>query len=268
MVIKLSKSNDDFIKTYKKYLEDDEIKLQLFLTNLQSDYDKEIGIRGGVYNGNNLVALFLNAYPHMFLIHSLIDDYEAIKYLANYILENNILVSGFLAPKSISKYLLSNKNIKSSTDMEIMIINNYEFSNYLGKITLATINDFDFLLQAVKNFYDEDNISIDNEKLNNIVSSMIESKDTYIYYNSNNIKTSIGQIAKRTKNSVTLKSIYTFNEYRNHGYAKEMLKHLIKVAHKENQRLSLFVKSKNEFAKRLYKSVGFETLISLTEIRF
>lgn len=62
-----------------------------------------------------------------------------------------------------------------------------------------------------------------------------------------------------TLDDINILDIATKNSYKNKGYAKALMQHIINLK-KEGQTISLEVKSKNIPAINLYESFGFKTL--------
>lgn len=274
--IKLSPSNKEFEKEYAKILSDYELKLNLFLRNLDES-DKPLpsqNIRGAVYNANNEIELlFLNAYPFNVQIAALGNGaVPAIAELAEYIAENDIALRGVqgeleLCSEFAKQYeKLTNKKMCPRISMDTLCLTKLKTVAVNGKLRTVTENDQFAVDWIAAMWLEAVNEQIDRDAALEKFKTMVAKRSLFVYENENGIPVSIVQ-AKPYGSYATLSYVYTQPEYRNRGYGKAMIHELFKKLMGEYKGFVLFVDKTNPSANRLYSAVGFEKVCENYDFR-
>ena len=165
MELRLCKSNKEFSDKYKSILDANQEVTQIFAANLQGilTYDElpKVNCRGGIYNNDELVLLFLNANPHNLVLFSYKPNQQAIKMLIEYILKEDIEIKGILTNKEHCDIFIEEyKKIKDATftlHTAIDIMRNEKLikPNLTGKLVTATLTDLDFVINCAYDFHIE-----------------------------------------------------------------------------------------------------------------
>lgn len=267
--LRLFKNNLDFIHEYEYYLLKYEPYLRLFFQNLESNDElQDNQIRGGVYFNDQLVLIFLNAYPYnlqLFVINE--PSLQAIEYLVNYIIKNKIIIRGIQGSKkdceSFIKYYYqeTNRIIKPMLNMDILVLDKLTYLQTKGEIVLAEEPDLKQLTKMLINFYQEalgEDVSYDLAL--NKIENFINEKSLFVYKNVDGEITSFVKYINCLPNGYSISLVFTLPYHRGKGYAKEMMYLVSKMLLKQKKYLMLFVDQENPISNHVYKSLGFKKI--------
>lgn len=274
----IAKSNNEFIEYFKKYLIKYKMEMQLYhlnLTNSDMELEKE-NIRGGVIRDGEVSLIFLNAFPFNLQIKSFDKDINSFDLLAKFIIENDIDIRGIEGTLDDAKQFINSYNLIKIGDfrfehtMDIMRLDklNDVITNPEGRIEIATMDDFFIVRDYTKKMHLEAmNENTPDEILDARVKAFINNKGTYLYYNKDNIITSIVNISPTPKGAYRISLVYTEKKYRNNNYAKEMLYLLIKKLAPSGNIFTLFVDKLNPISNKLYRDLGFYVVEDNVDVR-
>lgn len=272
----LSKSNNDFMITYKKYLIEKIVEMQLFYLNLTTS-NLELDnnhIRGGVYKDDKLSIIFLNAMPFNLQIISLDQDLEAFDCLAEYIVNNDIDVRGFQGTLfdctqiANSINFIKNISFKINTSMDIMVLDKLNDFKPTGSLIKASNKYHNEITKYIGAFYYEALNEICDEPIMEARIRDFEiSNYSYIYLNNEGKPTSIIKIIPSLPNAFRISCVYTDKEYRNQGYAKSMVYLACEKYLSDCDFITLFVDKKNPISNKVYRDIGFTTFIENYDFR-
>lgn len=267
--LKLVNSNQEFIEQFNKYLTLYEPHLQLFYRNL--DFDRDITadqIRGALYYGDEIILIFLNAYPFNLQLFVINDEYEeAIDVLINYIIKNNIKIRGVQGSKkdcekfSLKYYQLTKNQIRVFFKMDILVLEKLSELTTSGRIILANENH----LEMIKEFYvvfckEALNEDIEDEIAFSKVKTMIDNHCLILYENEKGIITSCLKYIDSLPNGYGISFVFTYKKYQGHGYAKQMMWLVTNELLKKKKYITLFVDQKNPISNHVYESIGFNKI--------
>lgn len=272
MNIKLCTSNQEFIDLFHDYLVEYEVEMQLFYRNLLNPTEdvNSNNLRGGIYEDDKLLIIFLNAYPFNLQIFSMGDDnYTAFDYLCQYFVENKITIRGCQGNLNDCQQFISTYNdwtgklITYTLSMDILKLTtlNKEHVDLKGYICNPTEKHFNIVYTGLSNFqFEALGEEADEEALKLKTSVYLKNKNFYLYYNEDNKITSFAYINKCLPHGGCIGAVYTFPIFRGKGYAKNMMYMICEKALATDKFVSLFVDKKNPISNKVYKDIGFEIL--------
>lgn len=272
MNLKLSVSAEDFLKWYRKILEEHDAETQLFITNLQNyaiNGALEENVMGGIFEQGDLVLLFLNAAPWNLLIFELKESKEACEILAKFLVENKIPISGINASFNTGLFFReayteqSGRLFQLRTAMDIMVLKKLnEIPLSPGSFELAKTEDIDLLAEYLVNFnFDCFHQTSEKAKFTDLVNKKITSGSLYVFRNPEGRIVSICGVSQRTFKGIALNLVYTHPDFRNHGYCQTLV--FLICEQKLNsgfEYCTLFVDKTNPRSNRAYSKVGFEII--------
>lgn len=267
MELFLVKSNKEFNQIFKDYLKKDEIKLQLFLRNLSNHQMIDATqIRGGIYTNQSLDLMFLNAYPFNLQIYSFTNNKDAFSLLVDYLINHHISINGVQGNWNDCTLFIQEYSKKTNLkfqlhfSMKIMKLTKETLKKPLitGSLRQATKDDIFTILKIYHEFLKEAlNETKDIDYLYNEINKMIETKQLYVFINSQKQLTSCIKLIHHSSNGGALSFVFTAKEYRNLGYAKEMIYLLANSFLKTKKYLTLFVDQNKIIPNKLYIGMGF-----------
>lgn len=269
--IKLCETNQAFLDRYHEIIKKNAIEMNLFVKNLKPDMILEkYHIRGGVYKDDELVLLFLNAYPFNFLIFNLIFDEPSIQFISNYLLDNNTLIRGINARKEVCETFIKYTNLPMSEvlAMDIMVLNEINEVDVKGKLEIANSKDLDIISDIRINFYKETlNQALEKENSKLLVEADISNQTIYKFINFDNEVVSILKFNELLPEIGVISLVYTYKKHRNKNYAKMMITEIAKLKLSKYKDIILFVYKKNPISNKVYKDIGFKILCDNYDFR-
>ncbi len=279
ITIKLSPTNLDFFQQYQVLLDTYQEETQIFIANLQNNLTDEllpkVAYRGGVYCDGKLELLFLNANPHNLVLFSEHHQPTAIKALVQDIIEQKIEIKGILADKEVCDIFIAEYQIIYPTEfvlktaMDIMRLDHLIKPKLQGKLVCSGIEETDFILDCLYNFNKEClHEDIPYSELITRYQDRITNHKFYIYYNEDNIKTSIVMLSRDLKDGKAVTAVYTYPEFRGKGYATSMMYYACEIIFQQGfQYATLFVDKSNPISNRVYEKIGFRVLTNTYDYR-
>ncbi len=89
------------------------------------------------------------------------------------------------------------------------------------------------------------------------LSRYVKQKSMYVLLNEGKIVSKIN-ISARTQSYAQIGGVYTHPDYRNHGYGRVLISHIINAENQQGRKSVLFVKKDNASAIKCYLNAGFE----------
>ncbi len=260
------KLNYTHTKLYNEYIDKyfyENLYLSLdFSRNFSNDkYEKKSGNFYGYIENEELLGVFV--FSNNNILHlSFIDDsvlkkvdlLRAIKFYRPVIIKgkkDNLEKIIKLFEKSILKIKIN--------DFHIMKYNGEKIEgNYLtDKIDIECINNsFDFLVDVEKAF-DRNPKLLNDIRTKNLAKYNL---NEYFAFTDDNKIIAQGMLENRGENNIVIGGIYTDKNFRKLGYARKIVKKLVKEVISNNKIPILLVKKDNEKAINLYNDIGFEIM--------
>jgi len=260
------KLNYTHTKLYNEYIDKyfyENLYLSLdFSRNFSNDkYEKKSGNFYGYIENEELLGVFV--FSNNNILHlSFIDDsvlkkvdlLRAIKFYRPVIIKgkkDNLEKIIKLFEKSILKIKIN--------DFHIMKYNGEKIEgNYLtDKIDIECINNsFDFLVDVEKAF-DRNPKLLNDIRTKNLAKYNL---NEYFAFTDDNKIIAQGMLENRGENNIVIGGIYTDKNFRKLGYARKIVKKLVKEVINNNKIPILLVKKDNEKAINLYNDIGFEIM--------
>jgi uncharacterized protein len=270
-------------KTVEKFLEENECILleresvsQLILFNVMNNRSSETNdtiLMGKIADNNQQpLLIFANVLPYNLLIYGVTGsvESEAITVLADYIINNNIVITGLNANKEISDtFILYYKSIKPQSEfierlaMDIMELKNLSKVNLTkGVSRKAKETEISQIAKWMVEFAkDALGEAIIYEDQIPKAAKMIETGILYVFENTAGDIVSMAAASRQLVNGICINYVYTPKEFRSKGYAAANMYYLSKeILEKGNRFCTLFVDKKNPISNRVYKKIGYEIM--------
>lgn len=275
MKIKVYDTVQGFLKENEVILLEQEAVTQLILHNCFANKEKEVTkdlLLGRVEDEQGkLKLIFANANPFNLLIHNLEDDTEeAIKVLADYLIEDEVSIRGINANKKIChefiRYYESRTGciFKEHLSMDVMELTeiNKDVKLPRGTFRAASCEDKDLLIdwhiKFAKEALDEELVYDDfKDKLN----LRIENQSIYVFEDEYQKPMAMAASTRQLVNGVSVSLVYSSKEARGKGYGLAVVYNLSKeYLARGNKFCSLFVDKKNPVSNGVYKKIGYKIL--------
>ena len=275
MKIRSYEAVQEFLKDNETLLLEKEAVTQLILHNCFANKEKETTkdlLFGRVEDeGDNIKLIFANVSPHNLLVYNLENDtLEAIKSLADYLIEEEIALRGINSNNKICNEFIEyyqNKTgytFKEYLAMDVMGITelNEEVTLPKGTFRAATWADKDILIdwhiKFAKEALDEDMLY---EEFKDKLNTRIENKSIYIFEDENHKQMAMAVSTRQLVNGVSVSLVYSSKEARGKGYGLAVVYNLSKeYLGRGNKFCSLFVDKKNQISNGVYKKIGYKIL--------
>lgn len=275
MKIKKYDTVQSFLYENEKLLLEKESVTQLILHS--AFVNKERAINRGLILGRieddqeNIKLIFANVEPYNLLIYNLDNDtLEAIRFLADYLIKDEIALRGINANKKICDEFIeyyeqkTGCTFKEYLAMDIMEITELNKDVILpkGNFRTATLEDKELLIDWYIKFV--------NEALNEEVSYLdfkdkldkrIENKNIYIFEDDKNTPMAMISVTRQLVNGISVSNVYSSKKARGKGYGLAVVYNLSKeYLERGNKFCNLFVDKKNPISNGVYKKIGYKIL--------
>ena len=209
-------------------------------------------------------------------IKNSIIDIDVCEFLVEQIVARNIELKEIKAPKGIAEIIYDLYSKKVNVDLKskrtVFLMKLKELKNIKEQncmIRKANNSDLEYEKNvAIKIYKETFDIEIDENKATDVAKAFIE-KGLYFLINENGEILSQAVTTKETKNGYTIGGVFTPENYRKKGYAKECLYRVIKIIKDENKDVVvLHTNVQKEHTRRLYEGLGFEIILEETFINF
>lgn len=275
MKIRSYETVQEFLNENETLLLEKEAVTQLILHNCFANKEKETTkdlLFGRVEDeSDNTKLIFANVSPHNLLVYNLENDtLEAIKSLADYLIEEEIALRGINSNNKICNEFIEyyqNKTgytFKEYLAMDVMGITelNEEVTLPKGTFRAATWDDKDILIdwhiKFAKEALDEDMLY---EEFKDKLNTRIENKSIYIFEDENHKQMAMAASTRQLVNGVSVSLVYSSKEARGKGYGLAVVYNLSKeYLRRGNKFCSLFVDKKNPISNGVYKKIGYKIL--------
>ncbi|MEG1256548.1 GNAT family N-acetyltransferase [Clostridium sp.] len=265
----------EFIESNENILLEREAITQLILFNSFINKDKTVSkemLFGRVEDDNgDLNIIFCNVTPHNLLICDLKENTgEAVKVLADYLLDSEISIKGVNANKKICDEFISCYSVISGCEfkeylaMDVMELReiNKDISLPKGSFREATWNDLniiaDWYIKFVKEALNEDMTYGD---FKDKIAMRIENKCIYLFEDENHTPVSMAATTRQLVNGVSVSLVYSNSQERGKGYGLAVVYYLSKLyLERGNKFCSLFVDKHNPTSNGVYSKIGYKIL--------
>ncbi len=258
-MFKLYKSGHDFFEDNKSYLLDNILETQLIIKNTLNNNEvttsNQYFIK--VYTKDSFLLIICKKPYNLLLAGNKDLIKEGVKLLFDYNLHfPGILSTNELCNEFIKEYsALLGGTFKVKTKMQIMKHSNKidDFTNNVTKLTLDNRKDLENIMIV---FY-EDALSkkLSTKELEEKAIQYIEG-GVYGIFEDNKL-VCIAARARTFINASSVSLVCTLREYRNIGYAKQIVKYITKEIHDENKIPTLFVDANNPISNKAYLDIGY-----------
>jgi uncharacterized protein len=271
------KNAQSFLKTNQSLLVKNESLTQLIIYNALQNLTavpSTTCLFGTITEDKQVILLFSNVNPYNIQLFTPIKDerliYNAIKLLIEYIFQSNIPIKGINGNKVICQNFIACYTDKLPSSMfkellrsDILVLRRFHsINNPSGTFRQATLSDLDTITHWNVLFgKDALGLSLEYDRIINLVKEQINKNLYYLFLNSHNIPVSMACTTRQLLNGVSISYVYTSNNYRNMGYATAIMYYLGKyILEHGNQFCTLFVDKKNPIANRVYQNIGYEVI--------
>ena len=279
MIFKEYKNEEDFLAENEYNLLLDEDVNNTMLGIIPQTEKEKFFFR--IENDNNnieLIGLITKTERKGLIVYikNSIVSIEVCEFLVDEIISRNIELREVKAPKGISNIifdLYSKKvevNMKSNKTFYLMRLRELNAKNEMNvMIRKANMNDLDFEKDMVFKIASETlGIEMDTERAYEIAKVYIE-KGLYFLINESGEVLSQAATTKATQNGYTIGAVYTPENMRRKGYARECVCRVIQKIKEENKNvIVLYCNVEKEGNRKLYEGMGFEIILEETVIKF
>lgn len=171
-----------------------------------------------------------------------------------------LLNSGKVIITSIDYILMKNDFSADMYKSEISVRDNWKNLN----VRKCSTDDRDMLLELERGYRKEEVQILEHEETDQVIKFVLNrslvSQTVVAAFKFEGAR--LAAVAKaatngRGKNYYQIGGVYCDRDYRNQGYSNFVMQHLLKYIQAEGKIANLFVKEKNEPAKKLYDNLGF-----------
>lgn len=265
MEVVLYNNLNDYYYHFKHLFDKHPILLQFFYCHIfNTKIENKNYVFGAVYDDQELVMLFINAYPKKLMFFSLKNSIEAHRYLYEYLYLNNIEIKGVLGNALDVTNFQYGSNLSFALIQKFRMMKLKEFirQDSEGKLIKVTIKELHPLVEILNKYYlEEENKSLSKQELFDIANIMIKDSIVYLYYDKNNKLVGLSKLVQRSKNGLAITMVYIIKENRNNHLGFYMLQLLLIEALRLEQLIFLNVDENNVTAINLYSKLGFENVI-------
>lgn len=280
MEIKFMHSIHDWIRTCKKYFDQDEPLLQLVITNTNylMEHHEQKAFFGVGKEHSRILFIFMYRPPYNLVVHSFreINDNDMMTFAQN-IFEKEPHIPGINAPDAFAKGFsscfsrISGRNHKPYLHMDIMVIKSLK-PVILPIVTcrLAQQSDLSLLNEWTLKFSEEAlHTTPDFASVNERSMERISKKQCYLIYDEQNKPRAMGLLTRPMKKGIAISLVYTEKASRGLGYGMAVAYYLSKAAFEMGyQYVSLYVDKSNPISNKVYRKVGFEVISDQSDYRF
>ena len=280
-VITYSSMKDFIDDTLELLLKDEAVNQLLIFTALsKKDLATNDTLHAGkVIDENNEVSLiFLNSQPYNLLAYTPNEtiNVDAVKLLAEYLVNNNIRIYGINACKTISETFiryykkLTKTNFTERLAMDIMELS--EVNDIIlpeGNFRQATLEDLPLLSKWFCQFsLDATNELIDISIASSFMKEKISHGLVYIFENKNKQAVSMAAATIQLQNGICINLVYTDEAFRKKKYGSAVVFNLSKLLlQSDNKFCTLCVDKSNQISNRIYRKIGYKILDNSYDFR-
>lgn len=280
-VITYSSMKDFIDDTLELLLKDEAVnKLLIFTALSKKDLATNDTLHvGKVIDENNEVSLiFLNNQPYNLLAYTPNEtiNVDAVKLLAEYLVNNNIRIYGINACKTISEtFIRYYKKLTKANFTERLAMNIMEVSEVNdiilpeGNFRQATLEDLPLLSKWFCQFsLDATNELIDISIASSFMKDKISHGLVYIFENKNKQAVSMAAATRQLQNGICINLVYTDEAFRKKKYGSAVVFNLSKLLLQSgNKFCTLCVDKSNQISNRIYRKIGYKILDNSYDFR-
>jgi len=256
-MIKRYKSNLEFLEKYKKFLFADEVQYSLMLGISQKGDDSFTYIASeiedrfllGVLAGKNLIIASNTMDSEVYI--ELLEYMDKIDYPGIIGTRKNCEKYNELY---IKRYCESLKPKMNQRIYQCAQVNDY--SNSIGSIRLATLDDVPLLENWALDFYMDIDKNTTIEEARGSVVGKIERQTIYVLIDDNRI-VSMAARARSINKTETVGFVYTPHNQRRQGYASRIVEDITKRIHQDGRIATLYTDLDNPTSNSIYMKIGY-----------
>ncbi|QHQ61967.1 GNAT family N-acetyltransferase [Anaerocolumna sedimenticola] len=274
MQVKIYRTVEKFLQENETVLLEKESVSQLILFNAMANRDLQTNqsmIFGRVADEfHHPFVLFANVLPFNLLIHWISGTVikEAISPIVDYIIGNNIQITGINGNKAICDLFISEykkkrpeSEFKIRLPMDIMELRTLKdidlVKGIARKANNTEVNQIaKWMVEFAKEALGEEILYEDQIPK---AARMIENGRLYTFEKPDGEIVSMAAASRQLVNGICVNYVYTPKNYRNKGYAATTMYCLSKeMLNNGNQFCALFVDKRNPVSNRVYSKIGYE----------
>ena len=280
-VITYSSMKDFIDDTLELLLKNEAINQLLIFTALSK---KDLATNYTLYAGkvideNNEVSLiFLNNPPYNLLSYTPNEtiNVDAVKLLAQHLVNNNIRIYGINACKAISETFIRYYKKLTKVDFTERFAMNIMVASQVNDIILpegtfrqATLEDLPLLSKWFCQFsLDATNELIDISIASSFMRDKISHGLVYIFENKNKQAVSMAAATRQLQNGICINLVYTDEAFRKKKYGSAVVFNLSKLLLQSgNKFCTLYVDKSNQISNRIYRKIGYKILDNSYDFR-
>lgn len=215
-----------------------------------------------IEDGKSVLVLLNESKMHALIYGSI----SLAKEMAHYIAQNCPPIQKLLGEKKLVEAFMAEyqKNYQVLQDMSIMYCNHpLHINNH--SISQCKDSDIPNLIDFIIGFYkDALKEEIDEQEA---ISFLNQNYQDIYFLRLNNQIVSMAMKTRSTIESCCVSHVYTKKEYRNCGYAKEVVNYVANQIIYERKLPYLYVDKTNPISNRLYQHIGFSYLCDCIKIK-
>jgi hypothetical protein len=258
-MIKVYKSNDDFLKHNLEFLMSDEIKNGLIIGIARRFNDDESHFVSSIIEDRILLGVL--AGKNLIISANTLES-DVYKELVRHMLE--VPYPGIVSEKETA--LIYNKVYKELTGKEMYIDMNQRIysckkiiseTKIKGKIRLANDRDFEGLKHWSNGFIQEVEGKIPIEESNKTLRRLLDGQTLYVLED-DNILLSMASRTRPTEKCETISYVYTPLNLRRQGYATMLVENLTRLILKDKETVTLYTDLSNPTSNSIYLKIGYK----------
>ncbi len=279
---------DEFYKISMPFLLENEAENNLLLgilgalkTDIRAYDPEEDPVLIIIFEKEEISLVSIRTPPH-FQIISLTKNLEVITALVDLLLEENQEIPGVIgfkegvevfinlwaAKKGKRPVLATNERIYQLTEVNPNIESINSFENALEEDKELLISWGQSFIKEILKDAPHDYISRSVQRIAPMMERSLQKKDIFVLKVDERI-VSIARASRGTPNGLAVTLVYTPPQYRNNGYATELVARLCSLILERGKKYCyLFTDLANPTSNSVYMQIGFKPIIDVDEYRF
>ncbi len=234
-----------------------------------------------IYEDEEISSVSIRTPPHNQIL-SVTKNLDAISVLVDLLIDNEHQIPGVIGFKDGVKIfielwaskmgkkpvLATNERIYQLTEVNQNISNSNSFENASEEDRKLLINWGQSFMKEILKDAPQDQIDRSIQRMEIMMNKSLQKKDIFVLKAGGTI-VSIARASRGTPNGQAVTLVYTPPQYRNHGYATELVAKLCSSILKKGKNYCyLFTDLANPTSNSVYMKVGFRPVIDVDEYRF
>lgn len=282
MNVKLFKTPNDFLDAALDYLEAQEVLNSLmiglaFRLSYSAPRRRNRPFLAVVKDGGELVGAAVMTPPRKMVLYSHLEDCQpVVEALQGAMKGGRWTVPAILGPANVADAwaemweLENGRSPKPGTKQRVFELRQVQpLKLPLGKLRLATADDFDLVVEWIQGFHEDAHIRDDLESAELLARGKMQNGDLFLWENEAGKPVTMAAKARPTRHGITVSLVYTPREQRGRGYATACVATLSQQLLDDGfQFCTLFTDLGNPVSNYIYEKIGYTAVADFHEYYF